>query len=883
MARHNPAINTQNPPAAWHALALPQVCEQLQSPLTGLTAEQARQRLQRDGYNRIVSQQRNGIARMLLNQFTDFMILVLLVAAVVSGIVGEPSDTATIVVIILLNAVVGFVQEYRAEKALQALQQLAMPTCQVMRDGQPQSIASDELVTGDVVLLEAGNLVPADMRLLELSDLWVDEAALTGESVPVAKATGELAAQTTLAERSNMLFKGTLVGKGRAQAVVVATGMATELGRIASLLQQQHKLKSPLQHRLEGFGRRLALVILGLCVLIFVAGLLRGEPVLLMLLTAISLAVAAIPEALPAVVTIALALGAKRMVRQQALIRRLPAAETLGSVTYICSDKTGTLTQNRMHVERYWLHGRAYEALPQEPLAQTLLQAMALNNDVTENGGSQPAGEPTELALYQAAAENINPVQLRQHHPREAELAFDSERKRMTTLHRRAEGYIAFSKGAPEVILPCCNRQWRQGEQALLDDAGRQQLLQQAHQLAGQGFRVLAFAERHWQQLPAMDDAAAVESGLCFIGFVALMDPPRPQAFDAVAMCRQAGITPVMITGDHPATALAIAERLGICEPGAQVLSGVDLERLSAAQRLKAATEVRVYARVTPDQKIQIVEALQQQGEFVAMTGDGVNDAPALKRADIGVAMGQNGTDVAREAADMVLLDDNFATIVAAVREGRRIYDNIRKFIRYTMTSNAGEIWTLSLAPLFGLPLPLLPIHILWINLVTDGLPGLALSAERAEPGVMQRPPRPPQESLFARGMWIGVIWVGVLIGGLSIGAQAWAYHTGSANWQTMVFMVLTLSQLMNALVVRSERQSLFTLGLFSNRYLLGAVLLTLVLQLLVVYWPPAQQVFKTSALTPQELLICLLLPLVILLATELEKWVIRRRNPLSG
>jgi Ca2+-transporting ATPase len=611
---------------------------------------------------------------------------------------------------------------------------------------------------------------------------------------------------------------------------------------------------------------------------IFIAGLMRGEPLALMFLTAVSLAVAAIPEALPAVVTISLAFGARKMSRHQALIRHLPSVETLGSVTVICSDKTGTLTQNRMHLEKLYVDGALQEepaTLQGDSLAiQRLWQSLALSNDV-EAGESGAIGEPTELALYQAAfAAGWEKKTLSEQLPRLGELPFDAERKRMTTLHQEGNTIIAFTKGAPEQLLPRCTSQLTGAERGVFDQAGT---MDRAQALAEEGYRVLAIACREWPSLPQELDSDVIETDLAFLGLVVLIDPPREEAHAAVAECASAGIIPVMITGDHPATALAIAKRLGIAEEGDEVITGKELEQLTATLLARRLDSVRVFARVSPRQKIIIVQALQQKGEFVAMTGDGVNDAPALKHADIGVAMGQKGTDVAREAADMVLLDDNFAAIVTSVREGRRIFDNIRKFIKDTMSSNSGEIWTLFLAPFMGLPVPLLPIHILWINLVTDGLPGLAFTQEPAERGLMQRPPRPPNESIFAHGMWQHIIWVGLFVGGISIASQAWAIARGVEYWQTITFTVLTVSQLFHSLSVRSERESLFTLGLMSNRYMLGAVLLTVALQLMVIYVPMFNPIFKTQPLPLFDLGICFALSSLVLVAVELEKYLIRR------
>ncbi|HHJ80297.1 MAG TPA: cation-translocating P-type ATPase, partial [Candidatus Tenderia electrophaga] len=762
------------------------------------------QRQSQFGRNQLDEGKGRPLWRMFADQFRDFMIMVLLAAALISGLIGDVVDTIAILVIVLLNAVIGAVQEYRAERAMAALKAMAAPLARVRRDGRIHELSAAELVPGDLVLLEAGNVVPADLRLIESASLDVNESLLTGESQGVSKHADVIdQLQLAVADASNMVFKGSQINHGRGQGVVIAIGMNTELGKIATLLQETVDNKTPLQQRLTLFGKRLALAVLAICAVIFVVGLLRGEPILLMFLTAVTLAVAAIPEALPAVISVALALGAWRMIKHQALVRNLPAVETLGSMTYICVDKTGTLTQNRMTAEAFFVEGTLSESIPETALRFS--QALALSNDVDE-AESGLKGDPTELALYQAAKlHGYDKQALQQQLPRIAELPFDSGRKRMSTLHQNGAEVLVFCKGAPEQLLPLCPA------------ADQHSLLQQAEALASQGYRVLALASRNLTELPTEISVANVEVGLAFLGLVALIDPPRDEVPQAVQDCLSAGITPVMITGDHPATALAIAKRLGIAETEQQLLTGHELAELDIAQLQQRVRQLRVYARVSPEQKISIVQALQKVGEYCAMTGDGVNDAPALKRADIGVAMGEKGTDVAREASDMVLLDDNFATIAKAVREGRRIFDNIRKFIKYTMTSNSGEIWVLFLAPFLGLPIPLLPIHILWINLVTDGLPGLALAAEPAERGIMQRPPRSPNESIFAGGMWQHMLWVGLLIGTLSLAAQAWAYGSGSENWQTIVFTVLIFCQLAQVMVIRSETESLWQLGLFTN------------------------------------------------------------------
>ncbi|TCV84098.1 calcium-translocating P-type ATPase, PMCA-type [Sulfurirhabdus autotrophica] len=877
---NQPSHIKSHPSPSWHDMSVEDAARKLKTHAqSGLSAAEAEDRLQQHGPNVLQEKPKRSLLRMIVDQFSDFMILVLIGAAVISGMIGDVKDTIAIVVIVFLNAVIGFVQEFRAERAMAALHAMSAVSAKVLRDGVPLELPASEIVPGDVVMLEAGNIVPADLRLLEVAQLKVDEAALTGESMTVEKHIATLDEKLLpLGDRKNLAYKGTIVTYGRGLGIAVATGMDSELGKIAASLQGAGEIKTPLQKRLAKFGKRLALVVLAICAIVFVVGVMRGESPVLMFLTAISLAVAAIPEALPAVVTISLALGARKMVKQHALVRRLPAVETLGSVTYICTDKTGTLTQNKMQVEEMFVDGqllREWKDQAHSKVGSLLLKALALSNDASHGRHGKPSGDPTEVALYVAALDaGFEKAVLEVDSPRLLELPFDSDRKRMTTFHQEKQGAVSFTKGAPESVLPrCAGMLTSEGEMVF----SVTEMLEAAERMAADGLRVLAVAYRIWPELPSVDQAEEIESNLVLLGLIGMMDPPRHEAKEAVTMCQTAGIVPVMITGDHPATARAIATRLGIISDGGKVITGPALSQLTLAEFETQVLDIRVYARVDPQQKIEIVRALQDKGEFVAMTGDGVNDAPALKRADIGIAMGKGGTDVAREASALVLLDDNFTTIVHAIREGRRIFDNIRKFIKYTMTSNAGEVWTIFLAPFLGLPIPLLPIHILWINLVTDGLPGLALTAEPAEKGIMRRKPRPPQESIFAHGMWQHMLWVGLLMGGVSLVTQAWAIHTGSAHWQTMVFTVLCLSQMGHVMVIRSEKESLFKQGIFSNPLLLGAVVLTFALQMATIYVPFLQPIFKTEALDAYELGLCLALSFVVFLAVEMEKWLVRK------
>ena len=866
----------------WHQKDVKSVMADLASSAQGLSSEEALRRLQQYGPNALQEKKKKTPLMMLGDQFKDFMILVLIAAAVIAGVIGDLTDTIAIVVIVVLNAVIGFIQEYRAEAAMAALKKMAAATATVVRNGAPATINGADIVPGDVVLLEAGKIVPADMRCIESIQMKVEEAALTGESVPVEKHTSPLGDETLpLGDRKNMLYKGTFVTYGRGTGIVVATGMDTELGKIASMLQEEEEVKTPLQKRLAGFGRKLSIAVLAICVFVFAVGLMRGAPPLLMLLTAISLAVAAIPEALPAVITISLALGAKKLVKQNALIRKLPAVETLGSVTYICSDKTGTLTKNKMTVEKLYCDGALFPA--SEPAlpgnkGHLLMVALALNNDAQTGTDGTVLGDPTEIALYDIARKyGFDRRELEKKYPRVAEIPFDSDRKCMSTVHTWDDGFVSFTKGALEGLLDT--------SVAMITSDGLQPVrtgaIQVIHeQMAADGLRVLGVAMRKWDALPDDMSPGHVETGLTLLGLTGMMDPPREEAGEAVSMCKSAGIKPVMITGDHPGTALAIARRIGIIDDGLNAaITGRELAALTLEEFEKEVEHIRVYARVAPEQKLKIVKALQDKGQFVAMTGDGVNDAPALKRADIGVAMGITGTDVSKEAAHMILLDDNFATIVRAVKEGRKIYDNIRKFIKYLLTTNAGEILTLFLASLAGLPIPLLPIHILWINLVTDGLPALALAVEPAEGDVMKRPPRHPQESIFAHGLGLHALWVGLLMAGIVLTVQARAIASENASWQTMVFTVLCLTQLGHVLAIRSEKESLFRIGLFSNKYLLLAVALTFCLQMATVYVPALNQVFKTAPLTFDELLMALVLSSIVFFAVELEKLIKRKRS----
>jgi len=857
----------------WHNLTTDEVYDATESSPLGLTSKNAEEKLTLVGPNELQEGRKKSAASILLAQFKDVMILVLLAAAIISGIVGDLKDTIVILIIVVLNAVVGFIQEYRAEKAMQALKQMAAMQAKTLRDGKLTWLSASSLVPGDIVLLEAGDSIPADIRISESVNLKVEEAALTGESEAVEKISEVLETEKlSPGDKKNIAFKGTYVTYGRGKGIVVATGMQTELGRIAKLLQEKETL-TPLQQRLASFGKKLSIIVAFICIVFFIAGWLRGEDPLKMVLTSISLAVAAIPEALPAVITISLALAAKRLIRHNTLIRKLPAVETLGSVTYICTDKTGTLTKNKMYVEEVFAGNSLYsrknliEHLHDDHEADLLLHAFAMNNDAVEDENNNLKGDSTETALMEVAREhNISAKVL----PRITEIAFDSNRKLMTTFHKYNDRVIAFTKGAPDVILERCN------------NIDKTEISLRIDKMAANGSRVLGFAYRYWDAVPAKPSSEEHETGLHFLGLAGIIDPPREEVFDAVRQCKSAGIIPVMITGDHPLTAKTIAERIGIISSADDVVvTGRELAALNDDDFELKVEKIKVYARVSPEQKLQIVKMLQKKGHFVSMTGDGVNDAPSLKKANIGIAMGITGTDVSKEAAHMILLDDNFSTIIRAVKEGRRIYDNILKFIKFLMTTNSSEILTLLLGPLIGLPVALLPIHILWINLVSDGVPAISLSFEKAEKDVMNRPPRPPQQSVFAEGRGLHMIWVGTLMAGIALCLQAWSIRNG-LHWQTMVFNFLCLAQFAHVLAIRSGKDSFFQVGLFSNKVLIIGIMVSIALQTVITFVPYFQPIFETEALTFSEFIIVGASASLIFIAVEIEKLIARRKSMLG-
>ncbi|WHZ14960.1 MAG: P-type Ca(2+)-transport ATPase [Nitrospira sp.] len=888
----------------WHTLTTEALEQELQSDMdTGLTVSEAQHRLATVGPNELQEAAPPSPLKIFLSQFTSLIVWVLISAAAVSGLLQEWIDAGAILAIIVLNAILGFVQEFRAERSLAALKRLTVATAGVIRDGTAQAIPASQLVSGDLIQIEAGDRVPADSRIVYATGLQTQEASLTGESTPVAKsAESILQTEVPLGDRHNMLFMGTIIVSGKGRALVTATGAQTELGKIAALMHrevQAEQEETPLQRRLEHLGHTLLWLSLGIVVVVFLLGALRGVPLVTMFLTAVSLAVAAIPEGLPAVVTITLALGVTRMVKRHVLIRRLPAVETLGSTTVICSDKTGTLTKNEMTVitlyqggEIFTVTGEGYapdgeirsDSEPMTPPLKsglmTLLRASVLCNGAElrlEAFLWKIVGDPTEGALLVAAAKaGLTKNDLEQENPWLGEVPFDSERKKMTMVRRTPSGPVAFVKGAPDVLLRDCHA-WltRGGDIQPLTDAIRQEITATNQRFASHALRVLGVAIRPLDQIPDVYEDKSLEHDLVFLGLVGMKDPIRPEAKAAVEACRAAGIRTVMITGDHKDTAGAIAKELGLMEPDAQAISGAELNQLSDEELRDRVKTAAVYARVTAEHKLRVVRAWKQQGAVVAMTGDGVNDAPALKAADIGVAMGISGTDVTKEAADMVVTDDNFASIAAAVEEGRAIYDNIRKSVYYLLSCNISEILLMLLSTLFGLPLPLLPVQILWINLVTDGLPALALAVDPADTGLMQRPPRPPQEPFLTPVRLLRLFVQGTFIAAITLLAFLYCLYGMDLNLdraRTLTFTVMVLAQLFHALNNRSEDRSIFALGLWTNKPLLATIGLSVLLQAGIVTWPSLQSIFKVAPFDPEHWVLAIGIGTLPLVAMEIWK-----------
>lgn len=880
-------------PAVWHSLRVEEVYERLQSQPDGLAPEEARRRVSEFGPNELEPPRRVAPWVLFLAQFKNVLILILLLATAISGFLGHALEAIAIAVIVLFSVLLGFVQEYRAERALEALRQLAAPVANVLRGGVDLRVPARELVPGDIVLLQAGDKVPADLRLTEAVNLQISEAVLTGESVPVEKHTAPISEPNPpVADRRNMAYAGTVVTYGRGRGIVVATGMNTEFGKIAQLLQTVETERTPLQQNLDRLGHTLARAALAVVAVIVILGLLRGQSLLEMFVFGVALAVAVVPEALPAVVTISLAIGVQRMVRRNALVRRLPAVETLGSTSVICTDKTGTLTRGEMVVRKVWVNrqlldvtGDGYEprgqflqngtpVTPSGPLL-LLLQAAALASDASlgsRDGRWELKGDPTEGALVAAAAKaGLDKAALDGRYPRVHEIPFTSERKRMTTLHQGPDGLVAYAKGAPEVILEACTHLAAADGLQPLRPADRADILDVAQALAADALRVLAVAYKPEASL------ATAERDMVLLGLVGMFDPPRPEAKPAVDTCKQAGIRVVMITGDHATTAQAVARELTLSGSG-RTVTGSQLDLLSDEQLEREVQDISVYARVSPAHKLRVVTAWQKAGHIVAMTGDGVNDAPALKKADIGVAMGITGTDVTKEAADMVLLDDNFASIVGAVEEGRTIFSNIKKYLMYLLSSNVGEILLMAAASLVGLPLPLTAVQILYVNLATDGLPALALSVDPPDPDLMRRKPRNPRVSIFTRPvvalMLAGGIWSALV----NLGVFTWALSAGldAREAVTMTFVSLVLIQFFKAYSFRSDRHSLLHRP-FANKWLNLAVLWEVFLLLLIVYLPFLHEPFTTYSLPLRDWLIVVPAALTVVPVLEAVKYMIRR------
>ncbi len=844
---------------------------------TGLSVKEAESRLTKYGPNKLKDKKEINPIEIFIDQFKDFIIWVLIGAALVSGFLREWVDAIAIIAIVIINAFLGFIQEYRAEKSLAALKKLSSPNSRVIRDGSRKLINSYKIVPGDVIELEAGDNIPADSRLIWITpNFTVSEASLTGESNPVAKTTLFLKErEVPLADRANMVYMGTSIASGKARAIVCETGMATELGNIAGMIQGVEKSTTPLQQRLEAFGKFIVYVCFGLVGLVFLLEVLRGNKLIDVFLTSVSLAVAAIPEGLPAVVTIALALGVQRMVKRHAIIRKLPSVETLGCATGMCSDKTGTLTKNEMTVQAVYANrilfhvtGVGYDVkgeftrdyktidLPDYPELNKILSYAVLCNGselVQDKSGYKIIGDPTEGAILACAAKiNIWKKEQEDKFPFIEEIPFDSERKKMTIVRRDNSRITAFIKGAPDIFLEDCGRIEDEGGVRKLEDKDKKEILATNEKLASSAMRVLAIGYKTMDKVPESYSAEAIEKDMVFLGLVAMIDPAREEVKDAVKKCATAGIKTVMITGDHRNTAVAIAKELGFFKDDSIALTGEELDKLTEDELYARIENISVYARVSPEHKLRIVKAWRKRGEIVAMTGDGVNDAPAVKEADIGVSMGITGTDVTKEVSDMVITDDNFASIVSAVEEGRGIYDNIKKFIHYLLSCNVGEILVMFVSSLVGFPVPLLPIQILWVNLVTDGLPALALGVDPVDKNIMARQPRKSNEPIITKQNGFLMLWQGVFIAFCSLLAFSLVLFfekEGIARARTAAFIVLSCAQLFHSFNCRSNRESIFKLGFFTNKKLILAVLISFGLQMVVVYQPFLRVIFKTEPL----------------------------------
>lgn len=880
------------PNEVFHTLSIDESLQRLDTNPSGLSSSEAAARLERYGKNALQEAAGKSLFQKLLAQFKDVMIIILLIAALISGILGEWTDSIIILFVVILNAVLGVMQESKAEQALEALKQMSSPNAQVIRDGETRTIKAENLVPGDIVRLEAGSVVPADLRLMESASLKIEEAALTGESVPVEKHVPPLEqADVVIGDRVNMAYMSSNVTYGRGVGVVTATGSRTEVGKIAGFISQEDDDITPLQRKLNELGKYFTIIIIIVAVIMFVIGFLQGREWLDMLLTSISLAVAAIPEGLPAIVTIILALGVQKMAKRKAIIRKLPAVETLGSTEIICSDKTGTLTQNKMTVQRAYI-GDVLQPAEQEVQSvvghDVFLQVMTLCNDTkitTSDGQLELIGDPTETALVDyALKQGLNKRDAEEQYPRRAELPFDSDRKLMTTVHEirsSQEGVQvrSMTKGAPDILLERCSHILIGGQKMEMTPAHREAVASTNKSMADHALRVLAAAYQDWHEMPTSLNSDTLERDLIFVGLVGMIDPPREEVKEAVRVCKEAGIRPIMITGDHRDTATAIAKELKIIEDDQGVLTGSELNLIDETEFEEKVVNYSVYARVSPEHKVRIVQAWKKRGKIVAMTGDGVNDAPALKTSDIGIGMGITGTDVSKGVSDMVLADDNFSTIVVAVEEGRKIYSNIRKTIQFLLSANLGEVLTLFIATMVGWKI-LFPIHILWINLVTDTLPALALGLEKAESDVMKHAPRKSSMSVFADGIGIGIVYQGILEAAITLYAYWWGHtHYAEDIAVTMAFATLGLIQITHAFNVRSNRHSIFKIGPFSNKYLNGAAVLSGLLVVLVILLPFMNDLFSVVPLNGEQWLIVVISALIIIPLVEIVKLFTRSKH----
>ena len=876
----------------YYKKSIDEVQEELNVNLNkGLSSDEVEKRLAEYGENRLTAKAKKSLLTLFVEQFKSFMVLILLVAAAVSGVMGVLHnegllDTYIILGILIVNAIIGVVQERKAESSLEALNKMSSPHSKVFRNGEVAEISAVEIVPGDIVVLDTGDIVPADLRLTEIANLKIQESSLTGESVPVLKNTKQLESDEDipLGDRENMAFSTGMVTYGRGRGIVVATAMNTEVGKIADMLQHTESTETPMKQRLEQLGKVLGYAALAICALIFVVGILYGNPVLDMFMMAVSLAVAAIPEGLQVISTVVLAMGVQRLAKQNAIVRTLPSVESLGSATVICSDKTGTLTQNKMTVVEGWTsNGNIDFKLMEQQLQkeeETLLTASLLCTDahlmILDDGTTENSGDPTETAIVDVALKlGINKNEVEKKYSRVEEVPFDSERKRMATINKHPNGKLFVNvKGGLDEVLSVCSHILIDGEEMReLTDEDVETINEQNNQMAQNALRVLAVAKKEIDSIPGQVTDESLEKGLTFVGMLGMIDPARPEVIDAVKKCRTAGIRPVMITGDHKITAVAIAEEIGLFNEGDKALTGSDLEKISDEELYRDVHKYSVYARVAPEHKVRIVKAWQSHGEVVSMTGDGVNDAPALKQADIGTAMGIVGTEVAKDASDVILTDDNFATIVLAIEEGRRIYDNILKSIQFLLSSNVGEVLLIFIASIFNLGNPLLPIHILWINLVTDSLPALALSVDPAEKDIMTRKPRNTQEGFFTKGMTWRIAYQGVTVGLISLVAYLLGYHDGGqVLGQTMAFAVLAFAQLFHVRNLHSIRRSSFRTNIFKNKALIGGIIVSAVMMLAVLLFPPFMKAFKLTAMDSIHWIYVLGLSLVPIVVVELFK-----------